>query len=216
LKDYRIIFEKKSISKYISHLDLNRCMIRAVRRSGLPAWYTEGFHPHLYLMFPLALSLGLESECEVMDLRLTEELPEKEILDKLNSVLPSGLHALEVREPKMSAMDITGAEYQVRISCPDADLLSLWNDFISQPEILIQKKTKKGMKELDIKSMITIKNINIQDGDLLLTLCLPAGNDGSLNVTVVTDAFQNYAGKPILLKSARRTKIFSGNQQDFF
>ncbi|MBR1554221.1 MAG: hypothetical protein IJ644_02370, partial [Oscillospiraceae bacterium] len=83
-------------------------------------------------------------------------------------------------------------------------------------EILIQKKTKKGMKELNIKSMITIRNINMQDADLLLTLCLPAGNDGSLNVTVVTDAFQNYAGKPILLKSACRTKIFSGNQQDFF
>ena len=79
MKDYRIAFEKRGRVRYISHLDLNRCMLRAVRRSGLPAWYTEGFHPHMYLMFPLALSLGTESICEVMDIRLTEEVPAEEI-----------------------------------------------------------------------------------------------------------------------------------------
>ena len=83
MKDYRIVFEKRGRVKYISHLDLNRCMLRAVRRSGLPAWYTEGFHPHMYLMFPLALSLGAESTCEVMDIRLTEEVPPAEILARL-------------------------------------------------------------------------------------------------------------------------------------
>ena len=217
MKEYRIIFEKKGNSKYISHLDLNRCMIRAVRRSGLPAWYTEGFHPHLYLMFPLALSLGVESVCEVMDLRLTEELSPEEILEKLNAALPDGLRALAVREPKMQATDITGAEYLVRLSAPEIpDLKTLWNHFLNQPEILIQKRTKKGFKEIDIKSMITIKNIDVQNQDLLLTLCLPAGNEGNLNVSAVTDAFQNYADKPMLVKSVCRTKIFSGNQQDFF
>ena len=83
MKDYRIVFEKRGRVKYISHLDLNRCMLRAVRRSGLPAWYTEGFHPHMYLMFPLALSLGAESTCEVMDIRLTQEVPPEEILARL-------------------------------------------------------------------------------------------------------------------------------------
>ncbi|MDE5564454.1 MAG: DUF2344 domain-containing protein, partial [Oscillospiraceae bacterium] len=38
MKDYRIEFEKTGVMKYISHLDLNRCMIRSIRRSGLPAW----------------------------------------------------------------------------------------------------------------------------------------------------------------------------------
>ncbi len=217
MKDYRIIFEKKGISRYISHLDLNRCMIRAVRRSGLPAWYTEGFHPHLYLMFPLALSLGIESICEVMDLRLTEERPPKEILSRLNAALPEGLHALAVREPVMQASDVTAAEYQLCLSSPEIpDLSELWNHFISQPEILIQKKTKKGMKELNIKEMITVQNSVMQNQKLSLTLRLPAGNEGSLNPAAVTDAFQKYADKPILVESACRTKIFSENYQDFF
>ncbi|MBR1528206.1 MAG: TIGR03936 family radical SAM-associated protein [Oscillospiraceae bacterium] len=217
MKDYRIIFEKKGISKYISHLDLNRCMIRAIRRSGLPAWYTEGFHPHLYLMFPLALSLGTESICEVMDFRLTEELPPEEILEKLNSALPDGLHAVSVGEPHMQATDITAAEYLVKLSAPEIpDLKSVLENFLNQPEILIQKKTKKGLKEIDIKPMLTIKNIDMQEQNLFLTAILPAGNDGNLNINVLTDAFQNYADKPIFIKSACRTKIFSENYQDFF
>jgi len=217
LKDYRIIFQKKGIVKYISHLDLNRCMIRAIRRSGLPAWYTEGFHPHLYLMFPLALSLGTESICEVMDFRLTEELPPEEISEKLNSALPEGLHVISVREPHMQAADITAAEYLVILSAPEIpDLKSVLENFTNQPEILIQKKTKKGFREIDIKSMIIIKNIDIHDADLYLTVILPAGNQENLNINILTDAVQNYADKPILIKSACRTKIFSENYQDFF
>ena len=217
MKDYRILFEKKGISKYISHLDLNRCMIRAIRRSGLPAWYTEGFHPHLYLMFPLALSLGTESICEVMDFRLTEERSPEEILEKLNSALPEGLRAVSVGEPHMQATDITAAEYLVICSAPEIpDLQETFRNFIEQPEILIQKKTKKGCKEIDIKSMIIIKNINTQNQELSLRVILPAGNDGNLNINILTDAFQNYADKPILIKSACRTKFFSENYQDFF
>ena len=55
--DVRTVFEKKGRAKYISHLDLNRFMMRAFRRSGLPIWYTEGFNPHPYATFALALSL---------------------------------------------------------------------------------------------------------------------------------------------------------------
>ena len=116
MKDYRIVFEKRGRVKYISHLDLNRCMLRAVRRSGLPAWYTEGFHPHMYLMFPLALSLGAESICEVMDLRLTEEVQPEEILARLNPALPEGLKAYEVREPKHATQDVGSAEYEVTLT----------------------------------------------------------------------------------------------------
>lgn len=202
--------------KYISHLDLNRCMIRAIRRSGLPAWYTEGFHPHLYLMFPLALSLGVESVCEIMDLRLTEERSPDEILNRLNYALPEGLHALAVRNPDMQAQEITGAEYLVCLSSPEIpDLSGIWHDFFSQPEIMIQKKTKKGMKEIEIKNQIIIHDICIRNQNLLLTLHLPAGNNGNLNVNIVTEAFQNYADKPVFTESVCRTKIFCRNQEEF-
>ncbi|MBQ8927319.1 MAG: DUF2344 domain-containing protein [Oscillospiraceae bacterium] len=213
MKDYRIVFEKTGVMRYISHLDLNRCMIRAVRRSGLPAWYTEGFHPHLYLMFPLALSLGAESLCEVMDLRLTQEVPETDILTRLNAALPEGLRAVSVGEPQHEAQDITGARYEVILQ--GEALSDLWEAFLSQEQILVEKKTKKGRKEVDIAPLITAESDREEGDGLHLTLCLPAGNAGNINVSVVVDAFEKYAGRPIFTQCVRRIKIFCEDGKDF-
>ena len=87
----RVFFEKKGRIKYISHLDIVRCISRAIKRSGLPVWYTLGFNPHIYLTFALPLSLGFESECESMDFRLTEHKDPQEIIESLNRVFPEGL-----------------------------------------------------------------------------------------------------------------------------
>ena len=55
--DKRIRFTKTGEAKYISHLDLYRFMLRALKRAKLPVWHTEGFNPHVYVTFALPLSL---------------------------------------------------------------------------------------------------------------------------------------------------------------
>jgi radical SAM-linked protein len=192
-------------------------MLRAVRRSGLPAWYTEGFHPHLYLMFPLALSLGAESCCEVMDLRLTEELLPDEVLGRLNAALPEGLEALQVQTPVHTAVEIGSARYRIRLHTENAAaLLTYWAQFLAQPEISVEKRTKKGMKTMDIKSMINVQVASAEGNNLLLTLLLPAGNEGNINVSVVTDAFQKYTDMPFCVEQVLREKIFCLNGEEFF
>ena len=47
----RVFYKKQGRAKYISHLDLVRCISRALKRSKLPVWHTLGFHPHVYLTF---------------------------------------------------------------------------------------------------------------------------------------------------------------------
>lgn len=213
MTDHRIVFEKTGRARFISHLDLNRCMVRAIRRSGLPAWYTEGFHPHMYLMFPLALSLGTESLCEVMDIRLTEERSPSEILSRLNAVLPEGLHAVEVRTPQDRTQDIEAAEYRVTLT--GEALLPLWEQFLAQPEILAEKRTKKGMQTIDLRPLIEAEAAQAEGEHLMLTLRLPAGNAGNINVSMVTDAFSKFAETPIYVEKLLRTKIFCGNGRLF-
>ena len=104
--DVRTVFEKKGRAKYISHLDLNRFMMRAFRRSGLPIWYTEGFNPHPYATFALALSLGFESEYEIMDFSLTEGVSFGKVKKILNEILPEGLKIVYVMTPEHSIKDI--------------------------------------------------------------------------------------------------------------
>ena len=80
MREVRLRFSKTGRLKYISHLDINRAMSRALKRAGIPLWYTEGFNPHPYMSFSLPLSLGVESLCESVDLRITGEITNKEIL----------------------------------------------------------------------------------------------------------------------------------------
>ena len=89
--DVRLFFTKTGFAKYISHLDLMRCMSRAVKRAGIPLWYTEGFNPHLFMTFARPLSLGQESLCEVVDVRLVGEMTFKDIQTRLNETLPKDI-----------------------------------------------------------------------------------------------------------------------------
>lgn len=213
---YRAEFEKTGSAKYISHLDLNRCMQRAIRRSGLPAWYTEGFHPHMYLMFALALSLGAESMCETMDFRLTQEIPVEEVKARLNAAMPDGLRVHDVRIPKHTAAEIGSALYRVELQTEDAQALAAqWEAFLAQPELLVEKKTKRGMKQIDIRPQIRVESVTQTAEGLCILLRLPAGNEANLNVGIVTAAFQNYAEQPFLINSSVREKIFCLNGEEF-
>ena len=42
----RVRFCRGEELKFISHLDIIRLLVRALRRAGIPLEYTEGFSPH--------------------------------------------------------------------------------------------------------------------------------------------------------------------------
>ncbi|MBQ2487301.1 MAG: DUF2344 domain-containing protein, partial [Ruminococcus sp.] len=104
MKNVRIWFKKDFECRYISHLDLNRTMLRALHKSKIPIWHTEGFNPHPFATFPLPLSLGFRGVNECMDVRLEdEEFSFEEIKNRLNACLPRGLRVFDVTEAIMKA-----------------------------------------------------------------------------------------------------------------
>ncbi len=190
----RATFEKRRRAKYISHLDLMRCMQRAFRRAGVPIWFTEGFNPHAYLMFPLALSLGYESGCECMDFRIDGEMSMQEAMTRLNRVLPPDLQIVSVAEPVRKHTDIAFADYAVRLDCADADvpaetLRTAWETFIAQPEILVEKKTKRGTAQVDVKAQAQITDVQTAENGIVLYLRMPAGTSVNVNPGLLIDAF---------------------------
>ena len=52
------VFEKSERIRHIGHLDIQRAVQRALRRSGLPVAYSQGFNPHILITFASALSTG--------------------------------------------------------------------------------------------------------------------------------------------------------------
>ena len=212
----RATFEKCGRAKYISHLDLNRCMLRTFRRSRLPIWYTEGFNPHPYYSFALALSLGFESSCEILDFNLTEDIPFDEIRDRLNAVMPEGMRIVNVAEQKQKITAITEAEYS--FSLVSADITELYDDIgrmLELPEILIEKKTKKGLKMVDIKPDMKIKSCEKTESSVNIVMRLPAGTQTNLNPTLFIESLKNFSNISFEAEKIRRTGIFCANNEIF-
>lgn len=202
----RVFFSKTERAKYISHLDLYRVFQRAVIKSKLPAWYTEGFNPHLYIQFMLPLSLGQEGIREAADFKLTEDVPFEEVTERLNASLPLDLRIIETAAPVMKNTDIVEAEYEI-----EADLnRDKFAQFAESDKILVEKKTKKGVSEIDLKP--NIKKLEIGDK---ITLTLPAGNDFNLNPTLLFNAYESSMGEKITRLKIVRTKIFAKNGEEF-
>lgn len=91
------IFSKKGMMRYISHLDLMRLFMRALRRAGLPIKLSEGFSPHPKLSIKRALKLGVESENEEASILLKEEIKSDEFKNRLQRQLPEGIEIKDVK-----------------------------------------------------------------------------------------------------------------------
>lgn len=196
MKNIRIWFEKNKECKYISHLDLNRCMLRALHKSKIPIWHTEGFNPHPFVTFALPLSLGFEGERETMDIRLLQEdFPLDEIIRRLNACLPDGIHTYYAAEPVMKPGSIAFALFQMQIHAEEADsdtLLSVLQQLFSRQQILMDKKTKKGFKEIDLKESFGKYALSRQIGGVELNIVLPAGSTNNVNPGLILDAVKKY------------------------
>ncbi len=216
--EYRLVYAKTGRARYISHLDLMRAMQRVFKRAGIPLWYTQGFNPHAYLMFPLALPLGTDSSIEVLDIALTEELEFDEITERLNEKMPVGLKIMSASKPVMKHTEIAFAEYEIRLKTNFSaeETCELFKDFLSREKIEVEKRSKKkGINLVDIKPHIRLIDIATDDDKALIRLVLPAGNDFNLNTGVVTEAFSAVEKVEIESIYTERTKIMTKSGENF-
>jgi len=210
-KPVRVFFKKIGRAKYISHLDLQRTMQRAIKRSALPVWETEGFNPHIYLTFALPLSLGIESLCESFDIKIAEDISFDEIRDRLNAALTEDLQILKAAAPAYKHTEIKKAEYEITLKSEESN----WDNFsvfLNQNEIIAAKRTKKGETKIDLKPLIELKSIN--DGGKI-NLLLPAGTTLNINPKQVIDAYGDFTGVNINNASVTRTAVFCADGAEF-
>ena len=148
----RIRFEKTGEAAYISLLDLQRVFHRILKRSGLPVYYTQGFNPHIYLSFACPLSLGQESLCECCEVKTEAEDPQLDTwCDVLQPYMPRGIKVLSAQQAQNKVAEIDHASYLVTLPASAAAALDAYN---AAENAMVVKKTKRGQKELDLKTII--------------------------------------------------------------
>ena len=95
MQKIRIKYKKGEPVKFISHRDLMRAFQRALRRTGLPVAYSQGFNPHMKISWGNALKVGATSEGEQAEIQFDGWIKPNELKEALNANLPGGLEVLE-------------------------------------------------------------------------------------------------------------------------
>lgn len=220
MREVRLRFAKQGRLKYISHLDINRAMARAFKRAEIPLWYTEGFNPHPYMSFSLPLSLGVESLCESVDIRLIGEISNAEIKKRMNSVLPDDLKILDVYNNFRDNSEIVYSDYVYKFQFDDNEsALEKIKSVLNSEQILALKKGKQGrkrvLKETDIKAFIDKYAVSLREDMIVLNIRLFAGPDKNLNPSLLFDTLIRLIDMDFEWKSIARISLLDKDYKEF-
>lgn len=220
MREVRLRFSKTGRLKYISHLDINRAMSRALKRAQIPLWYTEGFNPHPYMSFSLPLSLGVESLCESVDLRIIGDITNDEIKNRLNNVLPQDIKIVDVYDDFRDNSEIVYSDYVYKFEFKDNEVaFEKIKNVLSSDEIIALKKGKQGrkrvMKETNIKSFIDKYSISIRNDVIVLNIRLLAGPEKNLNPSLLFDTIIRLIDMDFEWKSIARISLLDKDYKEF-
>ena len=196
-------FAKLSRLKFVSHLDLQRFMQMALRRTELPVAYSQGFNPHPVMSFASALAVGWTSDCEILDVKLSSPVSEDFAFKEMAAALPPDMPLKRVRlvddsHPAMMA-SLRMAEYLILLDGASAEAVaSAIPSYMAEKSVIALRKTKSGEKPADIRAMtcaLSVEPTEVSIGDAqagssacvsnLTSVCL---RDNSTNGAVVLRA----------------------------
>ena len=195
----RLKFRKVGKLQYISHLDLQRTFMRVIVRSCIPAWYTKGFNPHAKLVFSTPMSVGTESEYELLDIRIDKKMSPEEIMRRLNAELTDELCVTDAYIPTSDFSEIAYATYDIRICSEGAtkETAAQLRSLLTTSPLNVTKKTKSGEKEIDIVPLIRSCDVGFTDGVIVMSATLSASVGEFLN--------------PELLITGIKSRLLSGD-----
>lgn len=186
----RALFEKKGNAVWISHLDLMRLFQRAFKRAGLPLTHTQGFNPRASVSIALPLSVGVESECELLDFDLDGvTVSAEEICSRLNDALVDGVRVRQVYDDgaKIKHLaflrSVITLEYDAGVPQDGArDVRAL----LERPSVTVQKKGKNGIVDQDIIPMIRFYDVTAGERELQIEILACCQNPTLNPMQIVT------------------------------
>lgn len=174
----RVFFSKTGLARYISHLDMQRAVRRALERSGLEIGRTEGFNPHPKMVFSMPLSMYQESLCEFLDISVGGDVSYDGITERLAAVFPPGFEVLRAAAPVMAAKSIKYAAYRIIM---DTDMSAAEARKILSGPMPVEKRGKGGTKIVDIAPMIKSASVTAGAGTLVIDAVVNASGESYLN-----------------------------------
>jgi radical SAM-linked protein len=155
-------------------------------------WYSEGFNPQPKIVFAVPLPVGVESNCEYMDIKLNSFMELDDIKERLNKNFPEEMEVLDVYIPEQKFKNIAYIDYEIVIHSNKVDELTpklLQNVFVG--DIFLVKKSKGAEKEINIKDYINSISFELcTESSVKIKAILSAGNEKNLNPELVVEAIR--------------------------
>lgn len=195
-KKVRLRFKKTGNAKFISHLDLDRTMKTVLTRAKVKVEHTHGYNPRPYLVFSLPTSVGTESLCEFLDIKVPEDTDISLIPEALNKNLPPDIRVLEAYIPESDFKEIKYAEYEITVISPVlSEELAEKTEALFKSPVIIEKRTKKtesGFMDCDITPNIYRLTAKYSDGKMMINTLVSAENATYMNPENIIKALDKY------------------------
>ncbi len=163
---YRFRLAKTGTARFLGHLEMLKLIERGLRAAGIELAYTQGFHPHALVKTAGALSLGVESLAEVLEVSTLRAYDANELAARAAPHLPSGiaLHDGRLARPGEKLVDPTVAAY--RVTPAEALDPARLRAFQDADQWIMLRRTPKGSKEIDLKA--AVRRLELDHGELIL------------------------------------------------
>ena len=198
MSNYILKYSRDERVKYVSHLDFVRVFHRAVRRSGVPFVFSQGFNPHPVMTVAMPLSVGVTADGELMKVGFDGEFEPEELCERLNTALPPGFcvkKAYRLRAKEIDITKIDRAEYTLYTEYKNDKILTGADidAFMANAELNVMKRTKSGTRETDIRPYIyKTEPLEAQGRVQRIDMCIACGNVFNLKPDTVVEAMEKY------------------------
>ena len=162
-------FRKIGAAKYHSHHDMMRFFDRALKRAKLPVRQTEGFNPRPRMVFPHALSLGIQSNCEEIEVEFTRYSNPNIYYDALRKACEPMIELTHVTvlQPTRRGRIVKRSIYKID-GPTDISVENAINTIANAKSIYIKRGSVSEEREVEIRQYI--EYIEIRNGFIWLAL----------------------------------------------
>ena len=147
---------------------------RACVRGGIKVRYSQGFNPRPKLSLPLPRSVGVETDGDLLTLRLNgtvSSFDSEHLLKTLAAQLPEGCEVLEVSIGKTKpAIQPVGAVYMfvVRRECLDEKLRARIKFLLASETLKLQRRINKAGRSRILDVRIFLESIKLENEHIIV------------------------------------------------
>lgn len=191
----RITFGVGGAAKFVSHLDLTRTWVRALRRLGVPLAYSMGFNPHPRISVAAPLPVGFAAECEILDLYLDAPVDPDDLAKGLRSELPAGLTLRGIEPVPLQAppvpSQVVAADYVISFyEPPPQDLAERVQRLMTADSVPFTRVRRDKEIRFDLRPRILQAEVDESAGQSVLRLRLAHGPGGAARPEDVAEVLQ--------------------------